>query len=163
MRQNAAVLDSPSLPGLELKPPREAVVEGVFRQQGSVHDGRIIYTERMLDTVATKATKRIKKDAEGKELWKRAANGEPLYPMYEMDLVYRDRRYVLFADNRNRHVKRVYQFEATAEELATAAQQDAEAERSQESESYVAHQWVTSKEQVMPAAVAADDTALIDR
>lgn len=127
MKSQAAVLDTPTLPALELIPPREADVEGVFKMPGSSFHNRIIYTETEVDLEATKASARIKTDKNGNEIWKRnAATGEPLYPILVKEVTYRRRRYVLNADNRNRHVKKIYNFEPTAAELATIAQKEAE-------------------------------------
>ena len=115
------------LPKMELVPPRGADVEGIFRQSGSPHNGRIIYTVVEVDPVATKATKAIKLDAAGNEVWKRhPTTGEPLYPMLKKTVTYRTRRFVLYGQEVGRHVKMVEHFEPTAEELAALAQKDAE-------------------------------------
>ena len=127
MKNGAAVLGAPKLPAMELIPPRDAEVEGVFRQHGSVHNNRIIYFETTLDVAATKATARIKTDKAGNEVWKRnQATGEPIYPILVKTPVMQTRRFVLWPDNRNRHVKKVYHFEPTAEELQAIAQKEAE-------------------------------------
>lgn len=127
MKHAAAVLDAPQLPALELKPPREAEVEGVFKMPGSVHHNRIIYSEVVLDAEATRKTAKVKTDKQGNEVWKRnPVSGEPIYPIITKQEVFVRRRYVLFADNRNRHVKRVYHFEPTLEELAEIKQREAE-------------------------------------
>jgi len=128
MKHGAAVLDAPTLPAMELIPPREADVEGVFKQPGSAHHNRIIYTETELDLEATKASAKVKLDANGNEVWKKNPNtGEAIYPILVKTPVYRQRRYVLWGDDRNRHVKKVYHFEMTAQELAEVKQKEAEA------------------------------------
>jgi hypothetical protein len=127
MKHGAAVLEGPQLPKMELIPPRAAKVEGVFRQPGSVHDQKIIYTEVMADIEATKAAATTKLDHEGKEVWKKhPTTGVAMYPIRVAELQFRPRRYVLLGNNRFRQVKRVYNFEPTQAELDLLAQQDAE-------------------------------------
>lgn len=129
MNYEAVMKEATTLPPVALKPPRGSNVVGVFRTDApahKVHDERIIYEERMLDVEATKATKRIRLDGEGKEIWKKGPNGEALYPFFELDLQYKVRRYVLLGLDSSRHVKRVYNFEPTAEELADIAAREAE-------------------------------------
>lgn len=115
----------PKLPKMELIPPRNAEVEGVFRQPGPFN-GRIIYTETVIDVEATKASARIKKDAQGNEIWKKHPTGEPAYPILVKDTKYKSVRYILGANNIGRHVKRIYNFEPTPAELAELARRDAE-------------------------------------
>lgn len=127
MKNGSAVLGAPKLPSMELIPPRDAQLEGVFRQAGSVHNNRIIYFETTLDIAATKASARVKTDKNGNEVWKRnPSSGEPMYPILVKTPVMQTRRFVLWPDNRNRHVKKVYHFEPTAEELKAIAQKEAE-------------------------------------
>lgn len=124
--QIADMFSGSKLPKVELIPPREADVEGVFRQDGHVFNGRIIYTERVVDRDATKATKRVKTDPQGNEIWKKSPGGEPLYPIYDMKVQYKTDRYIL-NEQGGRNVKKVRNFEPTPEELRELARKDAEA------------------------------------
>jgi len=111
----------PKLPKMELIAPRGAKVEGVHQTDdlSDPHRGKIIYTERVIDVVATKASATVRKDADGKEVWKKhQSTGEAQYPILDKVVQWKDVRYVLFGQDVGRHVKRVYKFEATAEELA---------------------------------------------
>lgn len=130
MSSNVADLfEAPKLPKMDLVPPQDAEVEGVFRPgKGHPFHNRIIYTQRVIDRAATLKTKRIKRDAQGNELWKKhATTGEPIYPIMEMDVVYKTDRYILNAQERARNVKKVRNFEMTAEERAHLERKDAEA------------------------------------
>jgi hypothetical protein len=127
VKYGAAVLDAPTLPALELKPPRKAEVEGVFKMPGSAHHNRIIYSEVVVDAEATMKSARVKTDKQGNEIWKRnPTTGEAIYPFIVKDVVMVRKRFVLLPDNRNRHVKKVYHFEPTAEEITELAQREAE-------------------------------------
>ena len=119
--------EAPKLPKMELIPPRGAEVEGVFRRPGSPHDGRIIYTETVLDVEATKASATPKLDSQGNEIWKKhSTTGEPLYPILVKTTKYKDIRYILQPQEVGRNVKKVYHFEPTAAELKLIAQKEAE-------------------------------------
>lgn len=123
----AQLSSPPKLPKMELIPPREAEVEGVFRSPGSAHHGRIIYTQRVLDVEATKASAKIKLDAQGNEVWKKhPTTGEAQYPMLVKETKYKDVRYVLHGQEIGRNVKKIYNFEPTAEELAALERREAE-------------------------------------
>lgn len=119
------MLEARTLPKMELIPPRNAEVDGIFRQPGSPHNGRIIYTEKTVDVEATKNSAydengnlRIKKDpVTGKERWKRAPNGEPLYPMIHKEVKFKTQRFILQGNEVSRSVKKVYNFEPTQAEL----------------------------------------------
>lgn len=118
---------APKLPKMELIPPQGAEVDGVFRQTGSPHDGRIIYTETVLDVAATKASARPKLDANGNEIWKKhPTTGEAQYPILVKDTKWKDVRYILNGQEIGRNVKRIYNFEPTAEELRELARKQAE-------------------------------------
>jgi len=122
----AAVLDRPTLPPLGLKPPRKSKVEGVFREPGSAHNDKIIYTEHVLDVAASKAAKRVKIDpVTGQEVWKKNTAGEPIYPILVRNEQFTTRRFVLL-ETPGRHVRKVYNFESTPEELEAVARQERE-------------------------------------
>jgi len=112
---------------MELIPPREAEVEGVFRQPGSSHDGRIIYTETVVDVEATKASAKVKIGPDGQEVWKKApGTGEPLYPILVKETKFKTIRYILNGQEVGRNVKKVYNFEMTDEERETLKRKEAE-------------------------------------
>ena len=116
----------PKLPKMELIPPKEAEVEGVYQEEGPFK-GRIIYTERVLDVEATKASAKVRKDADGNEVWKKhPTTGEAIYPILDKEVKTRDIRYILVPNNRARTVKKITNFEITAEERAELERREAE-------------------------------------
>lgn len=115
------------LPRMELIPPADADVEGVFRGDGPLKN-RIIYTRRTIDVQATKASAKVKTDAAGNEVWKKhPVTGEPQYPMLVKETKWRTERFVLVANETARTVKKVRNFEPTAKELEDLARREAEA------------------------------------
>ena len=71
---------APRLPKMELIPPAGADVDGVFKEAGSPLDGRIIYTETVVDVDATKASAKIKLDAQGNRLEELCVHPGPWMP-----------------------------------------------------------------------------------
>lgn len=124
----ASVFTRPNkLPKMELIPPDDAEVEGVFRQPTSHLNGRIIYTAVEVDIPATKASKKVRLDEHGNELWKRhPTTGEKVYPLFRGETKYKKVRYVLNEQPVSRSVKKIYNFEPTPEELAELERRDAE-------------------------------------
>ena len=116
------------LPKMELIPPVNADVEGVFRAEGRFK-GRIIYTSQVIDAAATKKSARIKTDKDGNDIWKRhPSTGEPQYPKMVKDIIMRTKRYILVGNDVARTVKMVENFEPTAQELEDIKTREAEAD-----------------------------------
>lgn len=104
------------LPPMQLIPPREAEAEGVVREEGPFKN-RIIYTETVLDIEATKESAQVKLDAQGNEVWKKhPTTGEAQYPILKKTPVFKTIRYILVPNEHARTVKKIQNFEMTAEE-----------------------------------------------
>ena len=104
-----------------LIPPRGAKQVGVFDDGGA---GKIIYERKVFDPDATKRNKVQATDADGNPKWrKHPTTGENVYPIYEIEPVFRVQRFILSA-TRNGGVRIQENFEPTVEELRERALQE---------------------------------------
>lgn len=154
------------LPDMKLVPPREAEVEDVIRDKDSPWEGRIIYTETVLDVEATKASAVIKTEkrmnSAGElvevEVWKKSPDGTPQYPMLRKTPKFKQIRYILVPNNLARTVKKVTQFEMTAEEKREVERRAREANFFEEFVREAVAQGMTARDVIsMIAGQAAED------
>lgn len=103
-----------------LIPPRGAKQVGVHDDGGS---GKIIYEMRVFDPDTTKANKRQKVDAlTGEPMWrKHPTTGENVYPIMEIEPVFRNKRFILVAD-KNGRVRMQENFELSPSDIAEREQ-----------------------------------------